>query len=75
MQRRDPRRESFEIVLRYRMEEILAEVDTLEEKLSRTPDSDIDQLPKARAMAALEGVRRHLIEWLLGETDPLTPVV
>lgn len=75
MKRRDPRRESFELVLRYRMEELLAEIDVLEGRLSLTSDEDLDPLPRARALAALEGARRYLVEWLADETDPLTPVV
>lgn len=72
---RDPRRDMFDIVLRYRMEELLAEVDDLEERLCRTPDEDMDPLPRARALAALEGMRRYLAEWLRGETELPTPAV
>lgn len=72
---RDPRRDTFDIVLRYRMEELLAEVDDLEERLCRTPDEDMDPFLRAKALAALEGMRGYLAEWLRGETELPTPTV
>ena len=71
----EKRRASFELVLTYRMEQLLIEIDDLESKISTSPPGDIDPLIKARVLAALEAARRPIEIFLMGEGEELTPIM